>query len=674
MARQKKSHRGDSSADNGGRSFGQRVSIKPSSNSSDNGFHMDRILCRAYSLDSNISDLSGSLGAHRPRGNSDVAHRDRDREDENMFMSILNDCATLTGIAEVVAEGQAVLTGTTTDEQKSRRASRKKISQPNIWGVSPDDMDDDSSDDSAMLRKKEREEEELVQHDNIELVLDENFKTTPDTKSPPRHNLKNKVSSVLRRPSPVAGDENVSSTNNGAGLSLLVENESGGQVITENASNPVPTSQASEDAASTASSQKKSTRKLFRFPLKSSKKSNSTKENSSPSKAISKQKAIAKQATAEQIEEAKNWKSTLDTTTGKAYYYNKKTKVTVWEKPVGYDEACKELASSEEKEVASDMWKATVDSSTGKTYYYNKQTKEVSWTIPTGYKESVRSEKNEKNNDDTNKAEGDDSDIAKYWRETVDANTGKMYYFNKKTKMVSWEKPAGFVEKIDDNAETETVPLTKSQSAKSKNTYDTPFDEEPPDAPFDEPDGKPASASPKKAHFGADKNEDETPDALSLYSRTKSLKSIELTKQRTYASAMTDTTKKITNTGMPSRDFTNTQINVIKDEEDEETSQNSSSPKISSKRGQPTPTKSITHDGGKTPIVSPSTPKRRYRTKKAENLGSDDDSDFDDWSDEVSDLSGIGNEVNGVKSSRNNPPKDSRTVGTKSSHCNNTCR
>ena len=159
MAR-KKNRRGNSSADNRG-SFGQRVSIKPSSNSSDNGFHMDRILCRAYSLDSNISDLSGSMGAHHPRRNTDVSNSDRDREDENMFMSILNDCATLTGIAEVVAEGQAALMGDTTDEKK-KRSDRKKISQPNVWGVSPDGIDDDSDDSSMQRRKLEREEEELV--------------------------------------------------------------------------------------------------------------------------------------------------------------------------------------------------------------------------------------------------------------------------------------------------------------------------------------------------------------------------------------------------------------------------------------------------------------------------------------------------------------------------------
>ncbi|KAK1748891.1 hypothetical protein QTG54_000830 [Skeletonema marinoi] len=231
--------------------------------------------------------------------------------------------------------------------------------------------------------------------------------------------------------------------------------------------------------------------------------------------------------------------------------------------------SCEELAR-EKEEGASDLWKATVDSSTGKTYYYNKTTKEVSWTIPKGYKGSVRGDKKAKSVGD--KAEFDGSDIAKYWRKRGRKHR-EDYYFNKKTKEVSWEKPAGFsaasAKKSDENADAETVPSSKSQSAPAKSDYGTPFDEEPPDAPFDEPDGAPAS--PRRAHFGANGNADETPDAMSsmsLYSRTKSLKSIELTKQRTYASAMTDTTRKATNTAMPARDFTNTQINVSRDDED----------------------------------------------------------------------------------------------------------
>lgn len=215
-------------------------------------------------------------------------------------------------------------------------------------------------------------------------------------------------------------------------------------------------------------------------------------------------------------------------------------------------------------------------------------------------------------------------------------------------------------------SKSRSVPGKETQNSRENTGNGTPFDEEPPDAPFDEPDGAPAS--PKKARFGADKNADEPPDAMPLNGRTKSLKSIELTKQRTYASAMTETTKKVANTRKPVRDFTNAQINVIKDTEEEESSQNSS-PKVSHKRGQTTPTKSSSLNAGKTPVVSPSSPKRRYRTKKAENLGSDDESDLDDWSDEVSALSGIGNEVKtepAVKGSCDKQ-KDSRTESSSQS-------
>jgi hypothetical protein len=692
MAKPKKSRRSNNSSDDDddGGNFGQRVSIQPSANNSysNNEFTMDRILCRAYSLDSNISDLSGSLGGPRLRGASNVASTSAN---ENIFMSIVNDCAALAGISEVVAQGQEALFGGTTGEKGSRR---KKHSQPNVWGVSPTN-DDSSSDDDATKPKKSLTADDDIHHDNIELVLDNNSKasasTVEDPKPSSKPNLKNRVSSALRRPSPVGGD-NSSATNNDFGPSLLDENEDAGQGSTGKESNQMPMNQANTskevaalntdataDNASMASGQKKSQRKLFRFPLNPSKKITVTK------KKLSSSKPYGKQATREQIEEAKKWKSTIDTTTGKAYYYNSETKTTAWEKPVGYDEACEELASADSKESVSEFWNATLDASTGRTYYYNKKTKEVSWTIPKGYKGSVRGDKKgkstgeqqkKKNGSEKNAEDGS----AKYWRKTVDATTGKTYYFNKKTKMVSWEKPAGVVDtsskKIDENAdagksrpeplkETPSSPSSSPPSFPSKNSRGntgngTPLDEEPPDAPFDEPDG--AHAPSKKAQFVVNKNAEETSDAMPLYSRTKSLKSIELTKQRTYASAMTDTTKKVANTGQPAKDFTNTQINVINDTEDGESSQKSS-PKVPPKRGQTTPTKSSSLGVGKTPIVSPSSPKRPYRTKKAENLGSDDESDLDDWSDEVSALSGIGNEVDsGVKGSRNKHQKDSRTV------------
>lgn len=662
-------HNSSSDDDNGASYEQNRSAQQQSTTTGDKSIQMDRILCRAHSLDSsNISDLSGSVG-HPKNRQRVVTNRTRSASaDDNILLSILNDCAALTGISEVIAEGHAALKGgTTTGENRSSR-----LSQPNVWGVSP--WFDDDSVNAAAKPKMVNNSSGYVQHDNIELVLDETFGMPMDTEesakvakstSKSKSQLIKKVSSVLRRPTAPVDDSNGVSTMNNEmkkdlGPSLLDELEDSDHDSTHVPSNQTNTVKSTSRSTargtgSKTSGQKKSSSNFLRFQ----KKKKST-QSGTAAKSI--------RATRKQIEEAKKWKSTLDKTTGKTYYFNSETNETRWIKPVGYDEACQEVVLTEKKEGVDKFWKATVDASTGKTYYYNKKTKEVSWTIPKGYKGSVRAEKKDKWEGGYEKNEEKNAEVcdsAKDWKETVDATTGKTYYYNKKTKMVSWEKPAGVdatSPKIsDENADTGSVPLNDN--------------EEPPDAPFDEPDGVPYV--PKKAHF--DYNNEDTPtDDKSpepLYGRTKSLKSIEFTKQRTYASAMTDTTRKAANTGKPTKDFTNTQINVIKDSPSAEGSHDSA-PDASRKRGPkpkkdpPTPEGSKSQNVGKTPVVSPSTPKRRYRTKRAENLGSDDDSEFDDWIDDVSALSGIGHEEkknSGVKDSRIKQQVDSRTVSNQSS-------
>ncbi|KAG6699086.1 hypothetical protein I3842_08G052900 [Carya illinoinensis] len=59
---------------------------------------------------------------------------------------------------------------------------------------------------------------------------------------------------------------------------------------------------------------------------------------------------------------------------GRRYYYNKRTKQSVWEKPA-------ELMTPVEKADASTVWKEYT-SPEGRKYYYNKVTKESKWTIP----------------------------------------------------------------------------------------------------------------------------------------------------------------------------------------------------------------------------------------------------------------------------------------------------
>ena len=55
------------------------------------------------------------------------------------------------------------------------------------------------------------------------------------------------------------------------------------------------------------------------------------------------------------------WKATLDHSTGRTYYYNRRSRVTTWEEP----ETLK--------------WKEAVDPQSGRTYWYNVHTNETTW-------------------------------------------------------------------------------------------------------------------------------------------------------------------------------------------------------------------------------------------------------------------------------------------------------
>ncbi|XP_062098963.1 pre-mRNA-processing protein 40A [Humulus lupulus] len=61
-------------------------------------------------------------------------------------------------------------------------------------------------------------------------------------------------------------------------------------------------------------------------------------------------------------------------TDGRRYYYNKRTKQSVWDKPL-------ELMTPMERADASTVWKE-YSSPDGRKYYYNKVTKQSKWTIP----------------------------------------------------------------------------------------------------------------------------------------------------------------------------------------------------------------------------------------------------------------------------------------------------
>ncbi len=85
-------------------------------------------------------------------------------------------------------------------------------------------------------------------------------------------------------------------------------------------------------------------------------------------------------------------------------------------------------------------WKEAIDSNTGRTYYFNEETLEVSWSKPV-------------NEDDVFEEPSSPSEDP--WLEVTDSKTGKIYFYNTKTKETSWTKPEE--EEEDSHSVTDTT-------------------------------------------------------------------------------------------------------------------------------------------------------------------------------------------------------------------------
>ncbi|KAL3651725.1 hypothetical protein CASFOL_004727 [Castilleja foliolosa] len=82
---------------------------------------------------------------------------------------------------------------------------------------------------------------------------------------------------------------------------------------------------------------------------------------------------LGKTSPSELAKKPSDWKE-YTTRNGKKYYYNKRTKVSSWEKPI-------ELMTVTERADASTDWKE-ITTSEGLRFYYNKVTKQSKWAIP----------------------------------------------------------------------------------------------------------------------------------------------------------------------------------------------------------------------------------------------------------------------------------------------------
>jgi len=170
-------------------------------------------------------------------------------------------------------------------------------------------------------------------------------------------------------------------------------------------------------------------------------------------------------------EKKEEWKECKDPKSGKTYYYNRVTKKTQWTKPVPAEDGAAAAAgdaATTAVDAASDPdnWRTRVDKTRDKSYYYNKVTKETTWTKPACL-DGVEPKQSTATAVSTEPAKAE-----KQWREVTDIKSGRTYWYDKVTKQTTWTNPnkdaAGEKESADaDSADAASDPaeLEKSQTA-----------------------------------------------------------------------------------------------------------------------------------------------------------------------------------------------------------------
>ena len=97
-----------------------------------------------------------------------------------------------------------------------------------------------------------------------------------------------------------------------------------------------------------------------------------------------------------------------------------------------------------------EKWKEVVDSNTGRTYYFNEDTLEVSWQKPGA------------------SASNEEDDP---WLEVTDPKSGRTYFYNTKTKETAWSKPAKENVKSSNNDEEDPKSISEEENTKTKELH-----------------------------------------------------------------------------------------------------------------------------------------------------------------------------------------------------------
>ncbi|KAL7431539.1 hypothetical protein ACHAXM_002719 [Skeletonema potamos] len=188
------------------------------------------------------------------------------------------------------------------------------------------------------------------------------------------------------------------------------------------------------------------------------------------------------------------WSSSVDEASGKIFYYNEEG-VSSWEKPSiegardqaepddetsvdrvtepqgVVDDRIDVSGESQGREIDVDLttkdspptsglpdgWRELQDEGTGNTYYWNEVTNETSWDCPqvtADVDSAAAADVHKEEDEDTNEHDGLDEQAEPHlnnreedhlpdgWMATVDETSGNTYYYNEKTNVTTWDRPA----------------------------------------------------------------------------------------------------------------------------------------------------------------------------------------------------------------------------------------
>ncbi|ESL08212.1 hypothetical protein TRSC58_04089 [Trypanosoma rangeli SC58] len=128
------------------------------------------------------------------------------------------------------------------------------------------------------------------------------------------------------------------------------------------------------------------------------------------------------------------WRSVRDSVSDKSYYVHVSTKKTTWKIEDTFKGEPQETGVKEVAACGAE-WRAVVEPSSGRTYYVHRRTKATTWKLEDTLREDAKTSC-------TNLTASQHPEKKKRteWAERKDPATGKVYYYNKKTKQTTWKR------------------------------------------------------------------------------------------------------------------------------------------------------------------------------------------------------------------------------------------